>query len=178
MELKEKISFLTRMKMAKLYASAFPKSEKKPLWLIRKAHRLGFGENYAIFEDGNFLGLAFCLKNNELTLLDYFAIEKHMRSKGYGARALQLIKEKCSSTPLILEIEDPNAPCDNREERVRRARFYEACGMRMMDFRVSLFGVDMRILTSGDVITFDQYFNLLFSVFGEHFSKNVYLLEG
>ena len=173
-----KIPILTRLRMARLYHSAFPRSEKKPLWLIRKAARFGFGHNYAIVDDNQALiGLAFLLSDNKITLLDYFAIEKHWRGKGYGSRALSLLLEKFSEAPLVLEIEDPNAPCDNKEERIRRARFYEACGMRMMDFRVSLFGVDMCILTSGDKVSFEEYFSLLFSVFGEHFAKNVYLLQ-
>lgn len=177
MKLKSKITPIERLKLARIYHSAFPRSEKKPLWLIRRAARLGFGENYAIIDDNNLIGLAFLLRNDGITLLDYFAIEKSFRGKGYGSRALALLIEKFKDTPLVLEIEDPDAPCDNREQRTRRAQFYASCGMKMMDFRVSLFGVDMRILTSGDTITYKQYFNLLYTVFGEHFAKNVYLLR-
>ena len=148
------------------------------MWLIQKMQRRGYGDNYAIIDaKKKFAGLAFVLKNDDIALLDYFAISKRMRGCGYGTQALTLLKSTYSHLPLVLEIEDPDLPSENREERRRRARFYEACGMRMMDYRVSLFGVDMRILTSGETVSFERYHNLLSTVFGELFSKNIVLLH-
>ena len=178
MKLTNKISFLNRLRLFHLYHTAFPRSEKKPFKLIRKAQKLGYGQNFAILSDeGRLIGLAFLLCNDEITLLDYFAIVKSVRGRGYGSQALEILKKRFSNAPLVLEIEDPEVPCKNREERLKRADFYHRCGMRSMDFRVSLFGVDMCILTSGEKVSYEQYHNLLYSIFGEHFAENVYLLQ-
>lgn len=176
--LEEKKTFFDNIKAFFLYQKAFPKEEKKPYWLIRKCERLGCGRNFIIKdESGNFLGIAFIIYNNNLALLDYFAIDTKLRGQGVGTLALGIIKELFSDIPLVLEIEDPELSSENKEERIRRARFYEKCGMITMNYRISLFGVDMRILSSGANVSYEQYHNLLSEVFGEHFSRNVYLLK-
>jgi GNAT superfamily N-acetyltransferase len=176
--LEEKNTFFDNIKAYFLYQRAFPKEEKKPYWLIRKCQRLGYGRNFIIKdESGKFLGIAFIIFNKSLALLDYFAIDSKLRGQGVGTLALAKIKEQFSDIPLVLEIEDPELPSKNREDRIKRARFYEKCGMITMNYRISLFGVDMRILSSGANVSYEEYHNLLSEVLGEHFSRNVYLLK-
>ena len=159
------------------YHEAFPEEEKKPYRLIKRVQRLGQGRNFVIKDDkGRFLGIAFTLLNQDTVLLDYFAISNKFRGQGIGSRALRLLKDFFQGHAFILEIEDPELPSENREERIRRAKFYEKCGMKMMDYRISLFGVDMRILSSGENIPFERYHALLYTIYGEHFAKNVELL--
>ena len=175
--LKESRGILDAFKMYRLYHKAFPREEKKPYWLIKNTEHRGYGRNFSIHnEKGEFLGLMFTISNGDFILLDYFAIEQKHRGQGIGTQALRQLKEIFAPLSIILEIEDPELVCDNREERCRRAEFYSKCGMRTLNYRVSLFGVDMCILTSGADVSFDEYHGLLKKVFGEIISKNVYLL--
>lgn len=168
---------LTRLKAYMLYQKAFPKEEKKPYRVIRDCEKRGFGHNFVIKDEhGKFLGIAYTISNGEIVLLDYFAIKKNKRGCGIGTKALILLKEIFAPLPLILEIEDPELPAKNREQRIKRKEFYARCGMKMMDYRISLFGVDMRILTSGETIGFEAYHALLYQVLGEYVSNNVELL--
>ena len=173
----EKKTPFERMKAFLLYHKAFPKEEKKPYWLIKQCEKRGFGRNFIIKSDaGEFLGIAYTISNGKIVLLDYFAIQENRRGMGIGTKVLENLKEIFTPLPLILEIEDPELPSENREQRIRRKDFYQRCGMKMMDYRISLFGVDMRILTSGELIGFADYRGLLLEVFGEYISKNVELL--
>ncbi len=176
--LTEKTTLSNRIKSFFLYQKAFPREEKKPFWLIRKAEKLGYGRNFLIEnEKGEFLGLAFTISNGDYVLLDYLAIEMKHRGHGIGTQVLKKLKSLFHPLPLVLEIEDPDSICDNREERIKRAEFYKKCGMHTMDYRICLFGVDMKILTSGEDVSFERYHSLLYQVFGEQFAKNIALLK-
>ena len=178
-KLNKKASFLNRFRCYLLYQRAFPRAEKKPYRLISKVVRKGYGSNFIIEnEAGDFLGLAFTISNGDFVLLDYLAIDQGVRGGGIGTQTIELLKKMFYPLPIVLEIEDPEAPtCHNREERIRRADFYARCGMKTMAYRISLFGVDMKVLSSSEDIPFERYHSLLYQVFGEHFSRNVYLLK-
>ena len=175
--LTEKKTLLTRLLAYILYQKAFPKEEKKPYRVIRRCEKLGIGRNFIIKSaSGRFLGIAYTLTNGKHVLLDYFAIQKNKRGLGVGAKALADLREIFAPLPIMLEIEDPELPCENREQRQKRKEFYLRCGMKMMDYRISLFGVDMRILTTGETIEYETYRDLLLEVLGEYVTNHVELL--
>ena len=167
---------LTRLRA--LYESAFPSSEKKPFSLIDQKCGEGSAEIYAILgEDGGFLGLAIFILHDRLALLDYFAIEEGERGRGIGGEALERIKNLHGERVLLLEIEDVDEPdAENRADRVRRERFYTSHGMRIMPYRISLFGVQMRVLTSGKVVDFAEYHRIFENVFSPKAAENVKLI--
>ena len=175
--LNDKKTFFSKIKSYCLYQRAFPKEEKKPYWLIRKVEQSGFGKNYIIETDeGDFRGIAYTITNGDYVLLDYFAVDEKYRGTGIGAKALQCLMEQFRETPIVVEIENPDISCDNSEQRKRREQFYIRCGMKRMNYHISLFGVDMCILTSGEEISFERYHAMLYQVFGESFSQNIELL--
>ena len=73
----------------------------------------------------------------------------------------------------LLEIETPDIPCENRQERIRRKHFYQTCGMESMDYHVSLFSVEMEIMTYQCQVEFAQYHEIFSGVYGKHFAKRV-----
>jgi len=161
-----------------LYLEAFPKEERKPFELILEKVRLGQGELLAIEDDrGEFLGLAITLAHKDILLLDYFAIREDLRGRGVGGRAIEMLLEKYSDRRFILETEDPDEKgAANREERVRRLGFYLSHGLVEMDFRVWLFGVEMKILSGGRVVKFEEYHEIFTALFSEKTASNVRLL--
>ena len=127
-----------------LYERAFPKSEKKPFSLMEKKCTEGSMEIYAIADGEDFLGLAIFILDGRLALLDYLAIDEDRRGGGIGSEMLREVKRLYPDRVLLLEIEDPDEEgADNREERVRRLGFYNRNGLFPMDYKVSLFGVQI-----------------------------------
>ena len=98
------------------------------------------------------------------------------RGRNIGTTTLSLIRKRYPDRRLILEIEDPDVPCDNREERLRRRAFYLRNGMEIMPFRVDLFGVEMLILTAGGAVSFNEYHALFPAVFSDFIARFVKLL--
>ena len=143
-----------------LYHTAFPKSEQKPFFIIKKNAQRGIVEMLEIDEDGEFCGLAVTIHYKDLVLLDYFAITPEKKGKGIGSKTLSLIKEKYKSNRLLLEIEAIGEEHPNNQQRIKRQAFYMNNGMINTGKYVNLFGTEMLILSNGKLFTFDEYKNI------------------
>lgn len=160
--------------LKKLYQSAFPSNEKKPFWLILKKQREGSSEVLGLLDEENKLvGEIITIAWQDLLLVDYLAIAKDVRGKGYGAQAMKLLQERYRDRRLLLEIETPDTVCKNLQERIRRKHFYQSCGMDSMDYHVSLFGVEMEIMTYKCQVSFAEYHEIFNGVYGRRFAERV-----
>lgn len=160
-----------------LYDLAFPEAEKKSFQLIvEKSHR-GIVELLSIEEDEQFVGLAIVALNQDLALLDYFAIAPHMRGKQIGTQAFQLLRQRYKTKRFFLEIETPDQPCENRRQRQRRKEFYIRNGMKVTSMLVNLSGVQMNVLTEGSVLNFEEYYQLYVQAYGQSIADQVKLIH-
>lgn len=155
----------SKMKAIKrLYKVSFPRNERKPFVMIERCRNRNNADIISIESDsGRFLGLAVTLMNDEYVLLDYFAVSENIRSKGIGTEAIKLIKERYKGRKFFLEAENGD---DNI--KVRRRDFYIRNGLTPMDYKVSLFGVPMVILTDDARLTFEEYRSLYLNVLGKY----------
>ena len=141
----------------KLYQKAFPKSEKKPFWLIVKMFCKGSSHVWRFTRNGKFAGLIITINGRENVLLDYLAVEENQRGTGIGTEILQLMRGHYAGKGVFLEIESVYEDCDNREQRIRRKHFYEKSGMTSMDVFVWLFGVKMELMSFGCRLSYEEY---------------------
>lgn len=149
-----------------LYKQAFPLYERTPFSLMLKKAKQGLMELLCITgDDGEFLGLVITGIYKDIVLLSYFAVCADKRGQRIGTTALSLIRERYPGMRLVLEIEDPEEPCDNKEERVRRKAFYQRNGLRVVPLRLAMFGVELLVITDGDRLTFDEYKEFYIHVF-------------
>lgn len=128
------------------YFKIFPKNERKPLELIEKTYNQGIAKIIKIVEKGEFVGFLIIntLKNNPIALLDYFAILPKYQSKGYGSKALHLLKAQTKEYKgIFIEIEKLGLGEDDKqnETRKKRAKFYERIGFLKLGFDLDLFKV-------------------------------------
>jgi len=165
-------------KIKTLYLEAFPSYERKPFDLMLKKCDEGFMRIFAIIntdENGSerFIGEAIFILYGRIALLDYFAIVPELRGKGFGTSAMKLLCGYFPDRVLLLEIEDPGAECDNRDQRIRRLDFYRACGLQPMNYLVCLYGVDMMILTFGEPVNFEEYHEIFVHAFSPQSATNI-----
>lgn len=164
-------------KIEDLYMTAFPDNERKPFWLIVEKSREGSMEALAIEEDGVFLGLAIMILHRDIALLDYFAVSEESRGQGIGTKALAALAKRYPDMTVVIEIEDPDEPSDNPEERLRRRDFYGRSGFSPMPYKVWLYGVKMQILTDKKDVPFERYHRIFKEVYSEKSAKNISLAE-
>lgn len=157
-----------------LYVRAFPAAERKPFYIMQKKQTEGSMEILSIENDtGNFLGLAITILYNDIVVLDYFAIDDQHRNGGAGSSALHLLLERYAGKRFLLEIEAPDVPSENAQERIRRKAFYLKNDMAVMPFRALLFGIEMEILTNGPQISFDEYHAIFTNVFTPQIASKI-----
>ena len=165
-------------KIEELYLTAFPAIERKPFDLILEKCNNGLMEIISIESDNrDFFGFAIMILNDDMVLLDYFAIAPESRGKNVGSTALKLIFERYKNKRFILEIENTEIECDNSEERRRRKAFYIKNGMTVMPFKVNLLGVEMEVLTHNCNVTFEEYFSIYENTFSDEYCSRIKLIR-
>lgn len=160
-------------KIEDLYMTAFPKSERKPFDLMCRKQQEGFVDMLSIEENGSFVGLAITVKNEDLILLDYFAIDGKNRGGGLGSRALNALAEFYKGKRMVLEIESTEVEAENQEQRRRRKAFYYKNRMTKLDYTINLFGVEMEILSNGTEVSCEEYMELYIKAFGPRIKEYI-----
>lgn len=150
-------SLLQWLRIYWLYRRSFPRSERKPFGIILSMRRRGRTDVWYFAQDGRFAGFAATINDADLILLDYLAVPRALRGRGVGGRALEMLRSSYPGKGLFVEIESEFEPSPNREERVRRKRFYERCGMRPSRVMADVFGVRMELLCRDCRVDFARY---------------------
>lgn len=160
-----------------LYNNAFPKNERKPFNLILEKCQNNQMEILAVTEDdGEFLGLAITIIHSDIVILDYFAISPNHRGKNIGSEALQKIFNLYKDKRLLLEIEDPDVVSENQAQRIRRKSFYLKNNMTVMPYKISLFDIQMEVLTYNCFVSFDDYHSVFENIFDKSIADKIKLL--
>ena len=126
------------------YIKIFPKEERKELATIEKNYNKKITKLIKICENNQFVGFFIIntIKNSQYIQLDYFAILEKYQNKGYGTKAIQLLKSKMETYDgIFVEIEKLGLGKDKQENllRERRAKFYETLGFEKLNFTLKWF---------------------------------------
>lgn len=91
-------------------------------------------------------GLIYLAHNRKIVFIMFFAIEKSLRSRGYGSAILQEIRKKYPGKKIIVSIE----PCDEEAGdlglRKRRKAFYMHNKYKETGYRIKLGGMAQELL--------------------------------
>lgn len=134
----------------------FPADELKTLKTITNAYQAGRYACYVMEEADNITAYAcFAWYHEEVKILDYFAVSKEIRQKGYGSKMLTWIKDNPDINELIVESEDPEYGDSPEETRIREKRldFYKKNGFIKRKTKVSLGGVAFNLMTLTDKLS-------------------------
>lgn len=145
------------LRIRRLYARAFPASERKPFSKIVSMCRQGRADVWCFYQDGRFAGFAATINGDGLILIDYLAVEARLRGQGVGTRALEALCDAYPSQGLFVEIESPYEPSPDRDARIRRKAFYERCGFVPSRTMADVFGVRMELLCRRCCVDFAAY---------------------
>lgn len=156
----------------------FPKSELKSLSMIQSFMEKGIYTIYGLYDDEELLAYAMFMNNKEsgFQLLDYFACNRKYRSKGYGSKLLQMLKQEDKiSQGYIIEVETVRTAQNEEEklQRIRRIAFYEKNGLRKVSIRSTVYGVEFDILylplrwDGEDAQLYEELKALYLQMFGE-----------
>ena len=126
------------------YVKIFPKEERKELKTIEQNYDKKITKFIKICEDNQFVGFFIIntIPNSQYVQLDYFAILEKYQNKGYGTKAIQLLKKQMEPYDgIFVEIEKLGLGKDKQDNllRERRAKFYENLGFEKLNFELKWF---------------------------------------
>ncbi len=121
-------------RIEEVYMSSFDEYERLSISYITHKTKNKDIDFLAFYDDELFVGLAYTINiNNKLCIL-YFAIDESYRSKGYGSRALEKIKEINENKIIFLTIREVDKKYHDYITRNRRLNFYQKNGFARNDF--------------------------------------------
>ena len=141
----------------KLYTYAFPRDDKFAFDAMCRFAEDGGAKFMAYLDDGTFCGFSFTLTADDYLFILYVAIDESLRSKGYGTRVLERLRQENPGKEMVLDIELPYEDADNAEQRYRRRAFYERNGFWCTG---DVFGVEddlYLIMTTGKTWDLDDF---------------------
>lgn len=156
----------------------FGEDEVKPLASMFEMKRQGMYEMYGFFEEEELKAYAFLCGyyDQKVVLLDYLAVMKNARGRGYGSALLAALRNQLSFLDgLLIETEDIQA-AENEEEtrlRQRRVAFYERSGAQLTDTYSRLWGVQYRVmyLPIARALTFEEEYQHLDRIYNTMFDE-------
>ena len=117
-------------KIKHLYETAFPEDEQIP-WkdLMRLVEEMPL--DFTAYYDGeDFIGFTIVYPRQSFNWFWYFAVREELRGKGYGQQILANVIERYKNSSNILDMESPDHPSPNSEQRKRRHEFYLRNGFK------------------------------------------------
>lgn len=130
----------------KEYEKLFPENERKSYRFIKHTYNKGITQIIKIVDDDKFIGFIIInkIENVKYLCLDYFAILPKYQNKGYGTKAIKLLKEQCKNcNGVYVEVERVRNDNTNEDKiRAKRVKFYENIGFYKLSFDLLLFSVE------------------------------------
>jgi GNAT superfamily N-acetyltransferase len=154
-EVTKKSPWLPQVKA--LYESAFPANERIPIkhLLDNKIKR----EFWAFFDGDLFCGFSNSITHGSITNIVYFAVVPELRSRGYGSKILQAIREKHPDARIVvdIEVEEDSKDAEELERRNRRRKFYTRNGFDASPVDYVWQGEHYRLLSAGGTVTEKEF---------------------
>lgn len=101
-----------------------------------------------IYHANTLVGFFSVRRYRSIAYLGYFAIAQEHRCKGYGSRAINLLKDYYGDKQIVIEIESVHEECANMNDRIRRRNFYLRNGMISTEWYLYYDDVELEVLCS------------------------------
>ena len=114
--------------VCRLMRTAFPRNEQVPMWLLRVLALRKSVNFRAFYEDDQFCGVLYTAEDNKYIFVLYLAVNDQIRSKGYGTKILNWLKQNTEKI-IVLNVESLDSSAENALQREKRISFYGKNGI-------------------------------------------------
>lgn len=163
MELKIKditVDFEDMVDLVELNDEAFPPEERIPVSEMLKIAKSEYIDLSAVYDGDIFVGYYLIAHKKPSAYLFFFAISKEQRSKGYGTKVLQLIKDIYQDYQIYIDIEEIDDTAQNLEQRIMRKDFYLRNGYSSLGYYLIYEGEKFEILCSDNGVNVNDFYML------------------
>lgn len=159
MQIRKENVKLSNADVKHIYFDSFPKNERMPFPLMVAMSKLWHTEFFGFYDGDKLCGFAYFAHNSKLVFVMFLAVDRTLRSKGYGSAILKIIQNKYPDRKIIISIEPcvQNAP--DIELRTRRKEFYIRNGYKETGYMMKLNGVVQEIIIANGEFNKDHFRN-------------------
>lgn len=162
MELRElKLDDPELKSLASVNDEAFPPEERMSFEEMFAYAAVADTEVLGIFDQDRALGFAMLLKNSSCAFIILLALDRSVRSQGYGSAALQSLIKRYPDRQLAVDFEELDARAENSAQRLRRKSFYLRNGFHETGRFTLLDGARFELLCTGDTLREDALLDLI-----------------
>lgn len=163
--------------IAALAIEAFPPEEYlPPEKLVNMAEKDEF-DFLALIDEGKFVGFMVVQTYGNLSYLFFLAINSAYRSKGYGSRAIETLKEAYPNKQQVVDFEMLDDTANNNEQRIKRKEFYIRNGYKETGMFLSYLGVDYEVMCMDDKFNEEEFKELMKTIQVEGFNPRYFKQE-
>lgn len=123
-------------KIRDIFSTSLPSYERLSLFSIY-AFSLRKDIHYLVFYEGKtIVGIMYTIETKKLNYLLYLVVNPELRSKGYGSKMLEWLKNRSQDKPVALDIEIIDDKASNYGQRLKRLTFYERNGFHSTNYNI------------------------------------------
>lgn len=146
MELIIKNVNIKNKKIKEIYLDSFPKEDRMPFWLMVLLSKKNDTDFLAFYDEEILCGFTYTAIKNNIAFVMFFAIDKNLRSKGYGSFILNKLQSIYPNHKIIVSIEPFDENAKNINQRIRRKKFYINNGYVETGYLMNLSNIEQEIL--------------------------------
>lgn len=143
-----------------IYLKSFPKSERKPFFVIKHSMKKGKTKILIATEDNCLQGFVMIIPYHDMVMVDYLATSSKIRSRGVGSKIIQEICRQFCNKKIVLLIERLEDSAENRKQRIMRRKFYFKNGFTSSGIFINGYSGNMEVLNWGSKVSVQEYVDL------------------
>lgn len=143
-----------------IYLEAFPKSERKPFFAVKRSVKSGKAQMLTAVEDNILQGFVMVIPYKDMAMVDYLAVSGKIRSRGTGSAIMREVCKRFSDKRIVLLIEQLDDSAANSDQRIARRKFYFKNGFTSSNVHITGHGGNMEVLIYGGTISVREYMEL------------------
>ena len=120
MNLKIKKVKLSNKDVKRIYFDSFPKKERIPFPIMILLSKITHTDFLAFYDKNILSGFVYLSAIENITFIIFFAVDKNVRSKGYGSKILEEVQSLYPNNKIVISIERCDVEAPNLNDRIRR----------------------------------------------------------
>lgn len=124
MNLEVKKVKLSNRDVKKIYVDSFPKEERMSFTMMVFLTKITHTDFMAFYDKDILCGFIYSATIKNMTFIMFFAVDKSIRSKGYGSKILEEMQRLYPNNKIVISIERCDVEAKNINDRIRRKNFY------------------------------------------------------
>ena len=147
--------------LERLNNEAFPAEERMEIDEMMQLISRRIIEVTAVYDDSTFVGFYALSVRKPTAYVFFLAIDSSKRSRGYGSKALALMKKQYAGYQSVLDMEAIDDEAENIEQRKARKSFYLCNGYHETGYYLDYNDLIMEVLCADEELDADSFRILL-----------------